>query len=240
MAIRKITAVQLERIVEVCEMPAYGIPEAAHYLRVRPATLKSWVQGRKYPTKHGDRLFRPVINLPDKDVPILSFFNLAEAHVLSAFHKQHHIELGRIRAALDYVTEKFGWKHPLIEQRFETDGVALFIEKLGAWGDASARGQIVMQTIREYFQRLERAGETVVRLYPFTRSTSGSSPRCVFIDPRFSSGKPSLFPSHVPTAIIAERYKSGESIGELAKDYGCERLEIEEGLRCELEIKAAA
>ena len=222
------------------ELPAYTIREAAHYLQLPPATLKSWVLGRKYPTKSGLKFFAPVIELPDEDLPQLSFFNLAEAHVLSAFRRTHHIELRQIRSALRYVRGEFGGKHPLLDQRFETDGVTLFVQKLEVLVDASARGQIVMETIRPYFKRLEFVNESVVRFYPFTRSSIHASPKSVFIDPRFSFGRPSLTRSHVATAVIADRYKAGESIDELARDYDCERLDIEEGLRCELERQIAA
>lgn len=37
----------------------------------------------------------------------------------------------------------------------------------------------------------------------------------------------------VATSIVAERYKAGESIDELARDYGCERGTVEEAVRCE-------
>jgi uncharacterized protein (DUF433 family) len=43
----------------------------------------------------------------------------------------------------------------------------------------------------------------------------------------------------IPTAIVAERYKAGESIDELAEDYGRSRKEIEEAIRCELWLEAA-
>lgn len=222
------------------EIPAYGIREAAHYLRLPVATLKSWVLGRKYPTAAGPKFFQPVIELPDRETALLSFVNLVEAHVLSAFRRQHNIELSRIRSALRYVRREFGWQHPLIEQQFETDGAALFVERLGVLVDASATGQIVMDTIRPYFRRLEFDDNAVVRLYPFTRSTIDDSPKSVFIDPRFSFGRPSLTRSHVPTATIAERYKAGDSVAALAADYGCDRNEIEEGLRCELDLRTAA
>ena len=88
--------------------------EAAHYLQLPVATLKSWVKGRTYPTKSGPRFFEPVIGLPDESVSLLSFYNLAEAHVLSAFRRVHEIELRKIRSALDFVTDKSHWAHPLI------------------------------------------------------------------------------------------------------------------------------
>ncbi len=128
----------------------------------------------------------------------------------------------------------------MIDQRFKTDGARLFVEKLGVLVDASAHGQIVMETIRPYFKRLEFSGDSVVRLYPFTRSAIEESPKSIFIDPRYSFGRPSLARNHVPTAVIAERYKAGESVEDLAKNYGCGRLDIEEGLRCEFALQTAA
>jgi uncharacterized protein (DUF433 family) len=46
--------------------------------------------------------------------------------------------------------------------------------------------------------------------------------------------------SAVPTAVIADRYKAGESIADLAEDYGEEPLNIEEAVRCELQPAKAA
>ncbi len=44
------------------ELPAYSIAEAAKYLRLPEATLRSWVAGRPYPTTAGQHFFRPVIS----------------------------------------------------------------------------------------------------------------------------------------------------------------------------------
>ena len=236
----KVTVAQVSRITDPYEMPTYGIPEAAHYLRLPPATLRSWVLGRRYRTEFGTTFSRPVIVLPDDSLPLLSFYNLAEAHVLSAFRREHNVKLEKIRTALDYVIMQFGWTHPLIEQKFETDGARLFIEKLDGLVDASARGQLVMDHARAHFQRLQRDEQRVVRLWPFTRNSIAESPETVFIDPRISFGRPCLVRCNIPTAVIAERYKAGEAIDSLAEDYGCDRLDIEEGLRCELDLKVAA
>jgi uncharacterized protein (DUF433 family) len=40
------------------------------------------------------------------------------------------------------------------------------------------------------------------------------------MDPRVEFGRPVLKVSAVPTAVIADRYKAGESIADLADDYG--------------------
>lgn len=73
------------------ELPAYGITETAHYLRMPRATLRSWVVGRYYPTEAGRRFFAPVIGLPDKHRLLLSFMNLVEAHVLDATRREHEV-----------------------------------------------------------------------------------------------------------------------------------------------------
>jgi uncharacterized protein (DUF433 family) len=43
----------------------------------------------------------------------------------------------------------------------------------------------------------------------------------------------------IATTVIAQRYKAGESIAELAEDYGRSTPEIEEAIRCELWLDAA-
>ena len=42
------------------------------------------------------------------------------------------------------------------------------------------------------------------------------------------------------TSILAERYKAGDSIDDLAYDYDCDRLKIEEAIRWEMDNKKAA
>jgi len=87
--------------------------------------------------------------------------------------------------------------------------------------DATKAGQTAMrEMLRAHLQRIERnpAGAPV-RLYPFTRKHDLEEPRVVMMDPQIQYGRPVLIDSGIPTAIIAERYKAGESIGELAGDH---------------------
>jgi uncharacterized protein (DUF433 family) len=231
---RLISPKQLLEIKDPRMAPAYGIREAAHYLRLPPATLRTWVVGRLYPTRTGVRQFKPIIELPDPELQLLSFVNLAEAHVLGALRRNIGIDLRKIRAALRFVRSRFGWDHPLIRQEFRTDGATIFVEHLGKLIDASERGQLVMQWVREYAQRLDWDDAMAIRLWPFTRNTTRDNPKSVFIDPRISFGRPSLAQCNVPTSEIAGRYLAGDSIVLLARDYGCQREEIEEALRCEL------
>lgn len=226
------------------EIPAYSIAEAAHYLRLPPSTLRSWVRVGRYPIVGGKKTFEPVITLPQSPPdapPLLSFINLIEAHVLRAIRRDHKIVLPKVREALVYLTTQIGSEHPLVEQEFETDGLDLFITRYGQLINITQVGQLTMRkVIQVYLRRIERDLNGIpIRLYPFTRSEPVESVRVIVIDPYVSFGRPVLAGTGIVTAIIAERYRAGESIDELAADYRRSRQEIEEVIRCEMTLMAA-
>jgi len=226
---------------EARSLPAYRIVDAARYLNIPTSTLRSWVSGQRYQTQEGPQFFRPVIAISSEKPPLLSFLSLVEAHVLDAIRRKHGIPLPKIRIALDYLAQRFPSDHPLATQEFESDGLNLFLEKFGQLINISQAGQLAMREIlRAYLQRIERDDSGFpCRLYPFTRKGRPDEPRAVVIDPYVSFGRPVLAGTGVPTAVIADRYKAGESIESLADDYGRDRLEIEDAIRSELQLEAA-
>ncbi len=223
-------------------LPAYGISEAARYLLIPQATLRAWAVGRSYPTEHGKSFSRPLLNLPQPRRPVLSFLNLVEAHVLDAIRREHNIPLQQVRKALDILVKQFPSRHPLADQQFATNGIDLFVERYGQLINLSRNGQLAIRSLlAAHLRRIERdPGGVPVRLFPFTRKRELDEPRAVVIDPSVSFGRPVLTGTGIATAVIAERYKAGESVDALAEDYGRSRLEIEEAIRCELAVDAAA
>jgi uncharacterized protein (DUF433 family) len=227
------------------EVPSYGVMEAGHYLRIPRTTIRDWVSGRIYYGQSGERFSRPVIHVPDPALKLLSFMNLVEIHVLDGIRRKHNIPLEKVRIAVNYLAKQFPSKHPLADQDFQTDGLNLFIQKFRQLINISQEGQLAMQEILQaHLHRIERDVKGIpVRLYPFTRKRefveSQLEPKAVVIDPHVSFGRPVLAGTGIPTAVIAERYKAGESVDDLTKDYGRQRLEIEEAIRCELWTEAA-
>ncbi len=223
------------------ELPAHTVPEAARYLWIPVSTLRSWVAGRNYPTRTGANFFQPIVALADQSNYVLSFINLIEVHVLDAIRREHQVPLPKVRTALKYLRAKFPSKHPLADHRFETDGLNLFVEKYGQLINLSQSGQLaIRQLLKAHLRRIERDPAGVpVRLYPFTRKHEADEPRVVVIDPYVSFGRPVLVGTGIPTAVIADRYKAGDSVDELAADYARQRLEIEEAIRSELQLAAA-
>ena len=43
----------------------------------------------------------------------------------------------------------------------------------------------------------------------------------------------------MPTAVLAEQFKAGDSVPELAKEYGASEEAVWDAIRCELDLKAA-
>ena len=249
-ATRRRNLEQLYSGPQVLEVPLYSVFEASRYLQVPENTLRSWVAGRSYPLRSGvSRRSEPIIELADRANSRLSFSNLTEAHVLDALRRQYQVELPQIRRAVNYLREHFRSAHPLVHHEMLTDGNHLFVEAAGIKDviNASRHGQLAMRDlIGLHLQRVEWDKDGfVARLYPFTRSRPNpteeiSQPRVVTMDPRVEFGRPILKVSAVPTAVIADRYKAGESIAELADDYGEDPLNIEEAVRCELQPAKAA
>ena len=226
---------------ELRDIPAYGLSEASHYLGIPKATLRSWVLGRHYPIETGKQFFRPIIELPDKEKPLLSFVNLVESHVLEAIRQRHGIKFWRVRGAVEYIERHLDSRHPLVEQRFVTDGADLFVEQFGRLVNISREGQLaIKELIQTYLRRIERdSAGFPIRLYPFTRERKPDEPKTIVIDPYISFGRPVLAGTGIATTIIAQRYKAGESIEELVEDYGRTTSDIQEAIRYELWLNAA-
>jgi uncharacterized protein (DUF433 family) len=228
---------------QVRRTPAYTFTEAAHYLRLPVTTLHAWCIGQDYRTKQGTKRYIRVIRLDGSGREGLSFLNLVEAHVLSGLRRVHHIPLPKIRRVLDWVSKRLKLSRPLAEARFATDGVTLYVDHIAQLIDADKGGQLAMREVIEtYLRRVERDPLGVpVKLYPFTRKEpSADADRTVVIDPAIAFGRPVLAGTRVPTAILADRFKAGDALQELADDYRTTPQAIEEALRCELDRREAA
>jgi uncharacterized protein (DUF433 family) len=223
-------------------IPSYPIVDAARYLTIPVGTLRSWLHGRYYPVEDGKRYFEPLIQRPNATTPQLSFTNLVEAHVLRVIRQVHGIRLDKVRTALDYVDQRFNIPHPLARIEFQTDGINLFTESVGRLINVSENGQLVMQeALKHLLERIEWDESGIAaRLFPLTRMKDQDAPKVLVIDPRISFGRPVLLGTGIPTAVLAERYKAGESMNDLAEDYSCDRLQIEEAIRCELLLQLAS
>lgn len=220
-------------------LPAYSYTEAEKYLHIPHGTLRSWVRGRSYQTEQGKRFSEPLIELPDPSNSALSFTNLVEAHVLRAIRLVHKVELKQIRIALNFISDELEYAHPLVRQDFlSTDGKSIYVNHLGRLLDASQQGQVaIRETLEVYLTRIEVDEQGIAnRLFPFTHPQgTKDDPKVIVIDPQVAFGRPVIVGTGISTEILADRYRTGESVELLAQDYGCDHDLVHAALSLELE-----
>ena len=98
------------------------------------------------------------------------------------------------------------------------------------------RGQIaIRETLEIYLNRIEVDEQGIAaRLFPFVHPDGDKNdPKVIVIDPNISFGRPVLVGTRIPTKVLADRYKSGESIKFLAEDYSCDLNLIQTALEYE-------
>ena len=211
----------------------YNLPEAARYLHLPPATLRAWVEGRSYRLSAGRTGFsEPLILRPDPRDARLSFSNLVEAHVLRALRAEHQVPMAHVRRALDYAQREFGIDRLLIRDELRAAPGEMFLQEYGRLLSLSRAGQFAMEKILDAFLRrvVRDAKGLPLRLYPFTSPSLLEDRRIVAIDPRISYGRPAIERKGISTAVLAERLNAGESVRDLAEDYGLQDEEIEEAI----------
>jgi uncharacterized protein (DUF433 family) len=227
--------------VDPHELPRYTIREAARYLRMPEATLKSWVSGRSYRVASGTKRWAPLIHRPDPDDPRLSFGNLIEAHVLIALRKQYRVKIPTVRTALDYARRKLGIDHVLLSKELRATSGNILLDYLSSLINVGKAGQTAMpEILAAYLERLEwDLRGAPARMFPLTRANRLDAPKLVSIDPRIAFGRPIVQRKAIKTSVIAERFEAGESISDIADDYDLEAFEVEEAIRYEAHTVAA-
>lgn len=231
----------MKTILDPVKTGTYTISEAARYISTPYSTIFRWSVGA------GAK--GALVKIPSKKPNLISFMNLTELHLLCAIRREYKISTQKISNAIKYL-KKYGESedernYPLAcgKLHVDKDRRGLFVRQLGVLVEASRSGQIAMHDlIGLALDRIELDEKNIpAKFYPFTRyDIKENSPKKIVIDPRISFGRPVISGTGIPTNIVAGRYKDGESIRSLSKDYGCLPQDIEEAIRVELQPDVAA
>ena len=218
--------------IDARESAAYTLAEGARYLRLPGATLRSWVVGRDYPTADGGGRFPPLIRPASRRPPLLSFWNLIEAHVLRSLRTEHGVSVKALRDALAYAERELGIDRLLLRSELRTSAGEVFLDRYGVLISLSASGQLAMRRMfAEHLKRVEwDASRFPVRLFPFLSAAAPTEERSIAIDPRIASGRPVVLRKGISTSAIAERIDAGEAVEDVAADYELGRTEIEQAV----------
>lgn len=190
-------------------LPAYRYADAARLVQTTAPTISRWYRGYEAP---GHRM-KPVL-LSD-GTPLLSYLQLVEVAFVATF-RQRGVKLNALRQAHHYCRSVFGKEYPFAELEFKTDGHHVLwelAENDEGWAPEAklvltdVGGQVVWKDAG--FERLDQFDYQegrALRWHPRGRTS------VMLIDPRIAFGAPVIEESGLPTAVLAERFKAGETL----------------------------
>ena len=208
------------RGVDPRELALYTPADAAYYLGIHPKTLGTWIRGRSYPTVGGEKFFDPVIEIADPDLGLLSFFNLAELHVLAATRYKHQVGFPAVRAAMTTISKKYpAERHPLISREFKTNGIDIFVQTVKENENLSQPKQLNFKSIMDEFLKnvIPDDDYLIKKIFPLIAGQPDD--KVISITYGISSSQPVIDGYGVPVWLIHDRYHAGESIDDLADDF---------------------
>jgi uncharacterized protein (DUF433 family) len=213
------------------ELPTYTIPEAAAFLGLPVRTLRSWYLGT-------DPIFRPSAKVGG--IPLLSFFDLVDAHIVQVARRNHKVPMSRIRDGIRQMRKEGSkTRHPLQDENIRIFARQLVLVHPGGRGrrrqitNISRHGQAgIPSVIEKFMKRIVRDSAGMpTGLYPWRLPDKTNRTRPVAIYPDVMSGRLVLSGTRVPVALLQSEVLAGNSPEHLAKEYRVPVKRIKEALR---------
>jgi uncharacterized protein (DUF433 family) len=225
-------------------VPLYTVAEAARFLGVPASTFSTWAKGyiRRPPGRSevvGERIVTSVEASPG--YPVIPFVGIAEGMVLAAFRRAG-VSLQHIRAAVSILQEEIGIEHALASRRLYTAGAVILFDYADAKNDPElvgltevvSRQRVFAPVVREYLKRIEYGsdGWAAKLVSPATERP------IVVLDPERGFGQPIFIRGAVRVENVLDRWRGGDSIADVAEDFGVPAEDIEDILRVALPAAA--
>jgi uncharacterized protein (DUF433 family) len=226
--------------------PLFTLREAAGYLGIPVATLHTWARGYDWRRPDGTRARgRPLVHAlpPDGTNPSLPFIGLAEAYVLDAF-RTARVPMQRIRPALARIAEEVGVDYALASRRLYTDGCEVLYDFARHQGEDVLRSLTVVRSgqnvfpeiIAQYLQRIDWDADS----WPRALQLPGFITATVIVDVGRAYGRPLLVHGGARLEDIVGRFQGGDSLDDIAVDFGVPRQECEDVIRVAFRQRRAA
>ena len=208
----------------------YSIPEAARLLRTPARTVYNWAQGYSFQHQGQRRQSAPLL---DRDMPelieqrILTFVDLVELQMVRLF-RIHRVSMRTIKDAARRLAEKHNTNHPFAVRDLETDGKRIFdedFEEIGAY-------QFVIEVAaKPFFKQIEFKDNLAFQIWPHPS-------RRIVLDPRRNFGKPITTERAVPTFMLYQMRRAGESPERIADWYRVPVEAVNDAVEYETQLAA--
>lgn len=209
--------------MDIYTTPLLTAREAARHLRMPESTLDNWLAA----SKSGAPLVHAV-EPERRGWPRVPFVGVIEAYVLRAL-RDLDMPLADIQKAAEIVRAEFDDPYALASRRITTDGVAVFV-KLADDSVVHARdGQrAIREVLDDYLRYIEWSNDGSPKRLRLSQYPVGAD---VVIDPRFGWGSPVLERNKVKVDDVVALWRAGESIKQVADEYGLTESAVEDVLR---------
>lgn len=226
--------------VEVLTREVYSLTRAGELLHVAPTTLEWWLEGKITPAHK----YAPVLRSTPTGSKMVTWGEFVEAGYLREYRRTHNVPLSHLRTFIERLRQKTGVPYPLAHYRpYVGEGRKLIIELQEEaqlppefWMFAPVGGQVVLLPNTESFLskvEFSKDGEQwAVRLHP-----DGKKSPVVF-DPDYSYGEPTV--QGIRTDVLAELVEAGETLGDVAEEYGLKLKVLKAALSYEFSPDVAA
>jgi len=149
--------------------------------------------------------------------------------------------LQRIRPAIERLADEIGLEHVLASRRLYTDGVEVLYDY--AVGDEDPEPDLVVvrtqqkqfsKLVKAYLQRITYAKDgwaSSITLPVYQRTE-------VFVDPDIGFGQPLVRHGGARVEDLIDRFQAGDTVLELAEDFGVPPEEVEDVIRVATRVAA--
>jgi len=205
--------------------PAFRIQDAARYAEISAQTVARW---------HNLTGTNRSVLSHKQPREALSYLQLIELAVVASM-RGLGVPLEKIRLAREYLATQMRSEYPLAEYEFKTDGKELLVElkdvdpggAVDSLVAASSKGQLVWkEALRRRLDEFEYETGGIARQW-WLRGRN----KPVVIDPTIAFGAPNV--GTIPTWAVRQHWDAGESIKDIANDFGIKTALVE----CALEFE---
>ena len=226
----------MSNTTDLLARPLYGVAQVDRLLGLTSGTARRWLEGYR----REDRVYPPVIRPRAIGTDVVTWGEFVETRLLSEY-RNAGVPVLRMRPAIERLREDLGTDYPLAHAQPFVSGRELVLE---VQNDVGLERQLCLVVIRnnqivltqpaqKFVQSVEFStdqstdgGGIVERLYPLTGVKS------VVVDPLRQFGEPVV--RSVPTEVIAEQMRAGDSMEMIAEIYDLTRQQVESAVRYEL------
>ena len=214
--------------------PLYSFAEADRIARVTPNTSRRWLKGYSF-WYEGEHRTMPPVTWTSETKDAVTFVDLMEVATIDKLRKKGFSfkQIRKINATARFYLRK---PRPLVTETFKVKGRDIFVDEgFGILVNVGyeAGMQAWDEILDPFLVTVEYEGEIVRRWWPLGKEFA------VLVDPDYGFGLPVVEGVGVRTEIIAERYRAGDSIDEIAYDFDVTPKQIDDALQWEMPKKVA-